>query len=202
MTTTEIKHPIDYENPLKFYSAESPFSNFYPSPLTVDGITYPTMEHYFQAAKFRGWNDPYASKIRQAASPAHAKRLARAKRLNSKQIAQWNTMRDSIMLRGLREKFKQNNSLAYALLDTGSRELIEWSPRDLYWGANEDPISHKRRGINRLGRLLMVVREELFKEAINDSSSDDEETTPSFPPSHELMLDGDAGDMTKEYDSD
>jgi predicted NAD-dependent protein-ADP-ribosyltransferase YbiA (DUF1768 family) len=26
-------------------------SNFYPSPFTVDGIYYPTVEHYFQAMK-------------------------------------------------------------------------------------------------------------------------------------------------------
>jgi len=29
-------------------------SNFYDSPITIDGELWPTTEHYFQAMKFRG----------------------------------------------------------------------------------------------------------------------------------------------------
>ena len=43
--------------PLKFYGANNPFgefSNFYHAEMKIDGKTWPTTEHYFQAQKFVG----------------------------------------------------------------------------------------------------------------------------------------------------
>jgi hypothetical protein len=40
---------------IKFYRVSDPygeFSNFYKAPIEVDGLEYPTTEHYFQAMKF------------------------------------------------------------------------------------------------------------------------------------------------------
>ena len=65
------------------------------------------------------------------------------------------------MYRALKAKFKQNDKLKEQLLfATGDEELIEDSPYDYYWG-----IGRNKTGKNRLGILLMKLREELKKEA-------------------------------------
>lgn len=63
------------------------------------------------------------------------------------------------MLLGLRAKFEQNEVILKKLLDTGNRELREHTGRDKYWGDG----GAKNTGKNRLGVLLMQVREELRK---------------------------------------
>jgi len=50
-------------------------SNFSRHPITVDGATWPTVEHYFQAMKFP--DDPARQeRIRRARTPTEAKRIA------------------------------------------------------------------------------------------------------------------------------
>src|SRR5262249_44665846 len=53
------------------------FSNFAPSALDLDGLRWPTAEHYFQAQKFAG--TPHAEAIRQARSPMIAARMGRSR---------------------------------------------------------------------------------------------------------------------------
>lgn len=60
-------------------------------------------------------------------------------------------------------------SIKELLLGTGSRELVEASPRDRIWGigygaANAGGMRAKW-GLNLLGKALVAVREELRKEA-------------------------------------
>jgi ribA/ribD-fused uncharacterized protein len=59
------------------------------------------------------------------------------------------------MLKALKHKFKQNHELAKKLLDTGTSQLVEASPRDSYWGSGADG-----QGLNKLGQLLMIIREQ------------------------------------------
>ena len=61
------------------------------------------------------------------------------------------------MLRGLRAKFEQNSSLKKKLLETGERQMREHTGRDKYWGDG----GKKNVGLNRLGKLLMEIREQL-----------------------------------------
>lgn len=42
---------IDFYEPAGTYGA---FSNFFETPITIDGLIYPTVEHYFQTQKFLG----------------------------------------------------------------------------------------------------------------------------------------------------
>ena len=55
-------------------------------------------------------------------------------------------------------KFTQHERLTKMLLDTGDRKLVEHTTRDSYWGDGGDGS-----GQNRLGKLLMKLREELRK---------------------------------------
>ena len=86
------------------------------------------------------------------------KALYRAKRLGRKVGLRpdWEEVKDSVMLHALRAKFDQHPDLATMLLGTGSCKLVEDSPYDPYWGGR--PPGSK----NRLGELLMRVRDELF----------------------------------------
>lgn len=126
-------------------------SNFWYSPVMVDGVAYPTVEHAYQAAKR---DDPeYKEWIRSALKPGEAK-----KRGKNKQGPDWPTKSLSVMLSLLRQKFEEADERAY-LLSTGDAELIEgntWG--DTFWG--QCPLGV---GENNLGKLLMQVREELKK---------------------------------------
>jgi ribA/ribD-fused uncharacterized protein len=60
------------------------------------------------------------------------------------------------MLEALRAKFTQHDDLLATLLATGTAMLVEHTANDDYWGDGGDGS-----GKNRLGYLLMHVREEL-----------------------------------------
>lgn len=108
------------------------------------------VEQEYQAAKT---NDPiFAEKIRKASSPALAKRMGKACPIRP----DWEEIKEQTMLSCLRKKFTPGSHFAKLLLETGEQELIEenyWG--DTYWGVC------KGVGKNRLGVLLMKVRQEL-----------------------------------------
>jgi len=142
--------------PIRFYSKLNNeyrgFSNFAPSQMVIKGKVYRTVEHYFQAMKFPD-NPAWAEAIRVAPFPARAKALGAQKDMRPRD--DWNRIREDVMLFGLRAKFSQNPGLLQQLKDTGSRPLIEAGP-DAYWGEGR-----LKNGKNRLGKLLMQVREEM-----------------------------------------
>ena len=128
-------------------------SNYSASPFRIDYVLFPTMEHYFQANKADNRND-YLH-IAYAPTPGEAKRLGRKIRLRS----DWEEIKDKVMLTGLRKKFA-DPELRKLLLATGDEELIEgnyWG--DTYWGVCNGV------GQNKLGKLLMQVREEIKNNA-------------------------------------
>jgi ribA/ribD-fused uncharacterized protein len=74
-------------------------SNFYYSPFTYEGVTYPTVEHGFQALKT---DDPdWKAQIIGAKTAGQAKRLGR----QCPRRADWNKERVGVMMRLLHAKF-------------------------------------------------------------------------------------------------
>lgn len=140
---------------IEFYGAKNPFgefSNFYASPMTIDGIEYKNVEQYFQCEKARLSNDNIMlQKIMNTSNPVLAKRYGKA--IKNLPLDEWDRIRDSVMKRGVLEKFKQNNKIKLILESTKDVELIEASPRDCYWGCGS-----KKTGKNMLGKILMDVR--------------------------------------------
>ena len=132
------------------FSGEYSFlSNFWPSPIVYEGIEYPTVEHAFQAAKC----DDIKTKKMMAKIPKPGKVKKAGRELHLK--PNWEKIKEPIMLDLLRLKFK-DPTLRQKLIDTGDAELIEgnwWN--DVYWGVC------KGVGENRLGELLMQVRNEI-----------------------------------------
>lgn len=127
-------------------------SNFYRAPILIDDEIWPTVEHYFQAQKSYSHEDQ--AMILHCATPKEAKFAGYHVKLRP----DWEKVKEDIMLRGLRAKFKQHSDLKEKLLSTGDAALHEDSPWDKYWGYA------KGKGQDRLGKLLMQVREELKNE--------------------------------------
>lgn len=140
---------------IKNFEGEYAFlSNFYFSPMIIDNVVYTTNEHFFQAMK--SLNPKERQAITLAPTPGKAKRLGRKVSLRK----DWEDIKEEVMLIGLRHKFS-NPDLRSKLLATGSEELIEGTTwHDNYWGiCNCEACGGQ--GKNRLGKLLMQVREEL-----------------------------------------
>ena len=93
-------------------------------------------------------------KIRQIASPMDAA-LEGCNRQNPLR-QDWEEVKDKVMLQALRMKFSQNPEISKELLATGDAILIEHTRNDDYWADGGDGS-----GKNKLGLLLMQVREEL-----------------------------------------
>jgi ribA/ribD-fused uncharacterized protein len=174
MTTTEVRF---YEKSAPYYE----FSNFYIAPFECDGRTWLTSEHYFQANKFAHCLE-YFQLISECDSPLKVFSMARQKYMTgyhakcvinkktNKMLvndaitqyksltidSEWDSKKDAVMKKALVAKFSQHPKLKELLLQTENAVLIEASPRDDYWGEGK----HKK-GLNRLGQLLMEIRKEM-----------------------------------------
>ena len=125
-------------------------SNFYHHEMVIDGKSYMTNEHYFQACK--AVTEMGHENVRTCPTPGEAKKCGRMVTCRG----DWEKVKDDVMLKGLRAKFEVGSPLAAKLLATGSAELVEgnfW--HDTWWGVC------KGKGKNRLGQLLMQVRQEV-----------------------------------------
>src|SRR5215203_1110988 len=110
------------------------FSNFAAYPIVVDGVSWPTSEHYFQAQKFAGTE--HEREIRAARRPMEAARMGRERHRPLR--SDWESVKDDVMLRALREKFTQHPQLAQRLLSTKAATLVEHTPNDSYWADGGD----------------------------------------------------------------
>ena len=119
-----------YETPrdaIDYFREEYDFlSNFYPTKVIFDGITYYNSEAAYQAQKCLRPED----RLQFARlSSDEAKRLGQKVERRS----DWDDVRCDIMEQVVYAKFTQNPVLAQALLDTGDKPLKEGNPwKDLY----------------------------------------------------------------------
>ena len=140
--------------PIKFYSKTQEnayLSNFSPHGFEINGLYWPTVEHYFQAMKFPT-HPEYQEKIRMAKSPAQAKTLGRTRAIPIR--PDWDSVKDDIMRYAVQAKFDTHQRLRTELIATQTETLIEDAPTDYYWGAGRTGT-----GKNRLGEILMETRE-------------------------------------------
>ena len=131
------------DNQVLFYHEWEPWgelSNYYVRTITIDGVSWASVEHYYQA--------------HDAPTPDDAKTLGNAPECVIR--PDWDTWKLMAMRRALFAKFTQHEDLQHLLLDTGDKMLHENSMRDYYWGLGEDGT-----GLTMLGKLLMALREEL-----------------------------------------
>lgn len=125
-------------------------SNFFRAPILIGSVEWPTSEHYYQANKTLVVDE--RDMVRRCPTPKEAKFAGYHVTLR----ADWDEVKEAYMLEGLRAKFSQYSYLRWNLVNgTGDKPLHEDSPWDKYWGYAGG------KGQDRLGILLMQVREEL-----------------------------------------
>jgi ribA/ribD-fused uncharacterized protein len=140
---------------INFYSTSGEygcFSNFSRHSIFLRGKRWPTSEHFFQAMKFEGTE--HEEQVRRANKPMEAASMGRERKRPLRR--DWESVKDGIMLEAVRAKFTQHDDLKAILLGTGDAKLVEHTTNDSYWGDGGDGS-----GKNRLGHILMQVREEL-----------------------------------------
>ena len=140
-----------------FKGAHDFLSNFYQWPVAYEGITYPSVEHAYQAAKTIDLVE--RDKIQKADTAGKAKRLGKTVTMRQN----WEKIKIAVMYNLLQQKFN-SFALSKQLLNTYNDTLIEgnnWG--DTFWGCTQDDDG-KWAGENHLGKLLMRVRDDLQRE--------------------------------------
>jgi len=126
-------------------------SNFYEDisyQIEYDGLFYNNAEAAFQSVKIIDKNN---RKQFCNLSASDAKKLGRKVQLRQ----DWEQIKDDVMYNVVKAKFNIKY-LKQMLINTGDAELIEGNSwNDTYWGVCSG------RGQNKLGKILMRVREEL-----------------------------------------
>lgn len=145
-------HPNNAPPRITEFQADYRFlSNSYHSVTEFEGIEYPTVEHAYQSAKTLDTNE--RRRIAALPTPAEAKRAGRQLALRP----DWEQVKFEFMEQCVRYKFTHHPDLRRKLLATGAAYLEEgntWG--DTVWGV------YNGQGENRLGKLLMKVRTELW----------------------------------------
>ena len=139
----------------KFDGKYAFLSNFYECSITYDGLTYCNSEAAFHAQKTLN-NDERKRFTTLTAS--ESKKMGRRITLRN----DWELVKIRIMHAICYAKFSQNEDLAEKLLATGDEYLEEgtyW--HDNCWGNCYCEKCKNITGENRLGKILMQVREEL-----------------------------------------
>ncbi len=137
----------------RFYGRYRFLNNFYHAVIEYEGLTFPSVEHAYQAAKTLDHS------IRKEFTHGYMSAGDAKRRGNSIDLrGDWLNVRVEIMRHLIRKKFK-HEGLKRLLINTGDEQLIEgnyW--HDEFWGV--DVTRRPWRGENWLGRILMEVREE------------------------------------------
>lgn len=156
------------ENAIAFYGNTSPFSNFLPCKLNLNGIDFRYSErlYFMEVARLFG-NKELGKELLELDSPGQIKKRAESfiSELNGDDRKKWEEVKYSAMLNAIRIKFNSNLILRGLLLATGNKTLIEAS-HDTTWGSgirlwDNNSTSTEFPGYNWLGEIIMQVRDEI-----------------------------------------
>jgi ribA/ribD-fused uncharacterized protein len=156
-----IKH---YDTVTAFFGGASPLSNFFSCSISIDNVTYSSVEQYYQHQKcVFAENVESARRVKAATTPLACKRLGDAVKVNNDQ---WMPVAMQEMHRAILAKFTQNARARAFLMQTKDSVLAE-ATLDKVWGTGlklSDVNLGKQakwNGKNRTGEILMRVRHEL-----------------------------------------
>jgi len=153
-----------YMNDEGVYFVSGYLSQWHIAPMVIDGITYNCCEKRMMHMKAIKFNDEVrANLILASEDPKEIKKLGREVINFDDEI--WDAVADDVVLNANLAKFSQNEDLKKLLLDTDDRMIVECAPYDCRWGNGlniTDTLKtspEKWKGTNRLGKILMNVRE-------------------------------------------
>jgi ribA/ribD-fused uncharacterized protein len=160
---------------IRFYRAnEKPygvFSNLFRRPIIFEGREYPTAEHAYQAGKAR--KEEVREWILSAPTPGLVAMAAHG--LYTWDIVpNWAEIKFDRMRMVLYAKFCQHEDLRKTLLSTGEARLVETGKVTNQVNRTWGEVNGK--GLNKLGVLLMEIRDELKRKCstIEDDSNQKE----------------------------
>lgn len=159
-------------------------------PLQVDGVEWGSSEALYQACRYPHQPE-WQREIREAPHAMRAKMAAKRDGRRAQSRQDWDSVRVEIMRWCLQLKLDQHFGEFYNLLrNSGDRAIVEKSRRDRVWGAvlEKDGVL---RGENRLGRLLMEIRDKTV-EWMNGDDDEAEWLAPAPPPIGQFLLFGQA----------
>lgn len=127
-------------------------SNFWPCKVIYGSLVYKSSEAAYQAAKIE---DEEQRKLFTTMSASESKKAGKTLYLRY----DWDAVKQSVMAEILESKFRLNPELKQKLIATSGKYLEEtnwWNDR--YWGVC------RGKGMNILGKLLMLLRDKLEDE--------------------------------------
>lgn len=156
-----------------FFDKHRYLSNFYLHSIEYENILYPSNENAYHAAKidYQGHMAQYQRMKFAEYTPSEAKSKGRSLSLRGNWLSylpeeEWVNDSEEVLILQVRDKIMyelnvikfSNPYLLNLLLETGDRHLEEtnwW--KDDYWGVCNST------GLNKLGRILMKIRDEAKK---------------------------------------
>jgi ribA/ribD-fused uncharacterized protein len=140
--------------------SSNPFSNLFPCELHIEGKTFTSVQHYYnyRKAQFHKQNTVAEAILMET---VHEKQNFLTRSITESE--DWCILKESVVKNGIRSKFLYNELLNDLLLATKDNTMLYHSI-DKHWGIGVDArstIPQQWSGENRLGVLLMLVRDEL-----------------------------------------
>ena len=146
------------------YEFLSNFYNIYKNHgimISFNGVDCETTEHAYQAAKSTTFED--FMYVMNSSTPSKSKKRGR----EIKKRSDWRISKFKVMYEVCRRKF-EIPELKQLLIDTGNEELIELN----WWGDEIFGVnSNTMKGENRLGKILMQIRDELTGKVNKNNST-------------------------------
>lgn len=133
------------------YSYLSPFSAH---QIEIWGETFATVEHAYQAKRFKA--SPERDSVKNSKSPLQAWIKAQEHKANTEIFI--NMSREDlckIVEELFRAKFNQHEEIRKILTMTKGRGILKVFGKDNYWGTGEDST-----GENMMGKIWMKIRDE------------------------------------------
>lgn len=124
-------------------------SNFYPAKVKLDGESYPSVEHAYQAAKTLDKKDrKKIATLKASGAKSYGRKV--------KMRPDWEKVKLGIMEDLVFQKFSNEPTMREMLVITDPLELVEGNDwNDTFWGVCNG------KGENHLGKILMRVRARL-----------------------------------------
>ena len=178
--------------PLRFHARAEEGAILSPraiAPLSIEGVTWPSVHHYYAASRFGAVRSTAAEQVFQAIrhepDAAQAQRLAAQQAPNLSTVGDWEERRIGIMAEALAAKFAPGTKAAEYLVSTGERLLVHNG--DPFWGAGKGDD-----GRNLLGAML-----EQCRRSLRAGGAPAVETM--LPPTHGIVIDHPAAARVADY---
>ena len=142
---------VSNDNSVAFFGKLNSFSNFHPCQFSLEGLDFHSTEQYIQMKKAEFFQDDVVKES-----------ILHCEDFNKRE---WSKVAEDLCLPGIRAKFFQNPGLMAALLNTGTKNIVESSYDDLCGTGIplSDPSAldeDKWKTVRLLGKMLMSIRSE------------------------------------------